>query len=169
MPAPAATPPAADLTGTRTAIDLATNLVHATSHRDGRFVTDPSSLEFLKYVDGGWKTSFLVGEVDENKPTALVNGLSAMMFIPIDTDGDGAGGTALVDSTLSLTMRALAPKQRVSVFVNEKPVGTLDVDATTKTYDVAVPAAVPSVATTACVSRSAPPRTCRAASAPLPR
>jgi arylsulfatase A-like enzyme len=139
--APAQAPPAADLSGTRTAIDLATNLVHATSHRDGRFVTDPASIEFLKYVDGGWKTSFLVGEVDENKPTALVSGLSAVMFIPVDTDGDGAGGTALSDSTLSLTMRSLAPNQRVSVFVNEKPVGTLDVDTATKTYDVAVPAA----------------------------
>jgi arylsulfatase A-like enzyme len=134
-------PAAADLAGTRTAIDLATNLVHATSHRDGRFVADSSSIEFLKYVDGGWKTSFLVGEVDENKPTALISGLSAVMFIPVDTDGDGAGGTAIADSTLSLTMRALAPKQRVSVFVNEKPVGTLDVDTATKTYDVAVPAA----------------------------
>ena len=53
----------------------------------------------------------------------------------------GPGGTALADSKLSLTMRGLAPKQRVSVFVNEKPVGTLDVDTATKTYDVAVPAA----------------------------
>ncbi len=144
-PAEAAAPPAAaapDLAGMRTEIDLATNLVHATSHRDGRFVTDTSSIDFLKYVDGGWKTSFLVGELDEGKPTALVNGLSAMFFVPLDTDGDGAGGTALADSTLSLTMRALAPKQRVSIFVNEKPVTTIEVDGATKRYDVAVPAAV---------------------------
>jgi choline-sulfatase len=134
--------PAPDLAGTRTAIDLATNLVHATSHRDGRFVADASSIDFLKYVDGGWKTSFLVGELDQGKPAALVNGLSAMFFVPLDTDGDGAGGTALADSTLSLVMRALAPKQKVSIFVNEKPVGTIDVEGATKRYDVAVPAAV---------------------------
>jgi choline-sulfatase len=139
---PPAAEPAADVAGTRTAIDLATNLVHATSHRDGRFVTDTSSIDFLKYVDGGWKTSFLVGELDEGKPAAIVSGLSAMFFVPIDTDGDGAGGTALADSTLSLTMRALAPKQRVSIFVNEKPVSTLEVDGATKRYDVAVPAGV---------------------------
>src|SRR5262249_46376868 len=48
---------------------------------------------------------------------------------------------AIADSTLSLTMRALAPGQRVSVFVNEKPVGTLEVETATKRYDVAVPAA----------------------------
>jgi arylsulfatase A-like enzyme len=135
-------PPASDLAGTRTVIDLATNLVHASSHRDGRFVADASSIDFLKYVDGGWKTSWLVSELDEGKPAGLVNGLSGMFFVPIDTDGDGAGGTALADSTLSLVMRALAPKQRVSIFVNEKPVSTIEVDGATKRYDVAVPAAV---------------------------
>ena len=140
-PAPAAEP-APDLTGMRTVIDLATNLVHATSHRDGRFVADASSIDFLKYVDGGWKTSWLVSELDEGKPSGLVNGVSGMFFVPIDTDGDGAGGTALADSTLSLTMRALAPKQRVSIFVNEKPVSTIEVDGATRRYDVAVPAAV---------------------------
>jgi choline-sulfatase len=136
--------PAADVAGTRTAIDLATNLVHATSHRDGRFVADASSVDFLKYVDGGWKTSFLVSELDvaDGKPAALVNGLSAMFFVPVDVDGDGAGGTVLGDSILSLTMRALAPKQRLSIFVNEKPVSTIEIDAATKRYDVAVPAAV---------------------------
>ena len=125
-------------------IDLETNLVHATSHRDGRFVSDASSIDFLKYVDGGWKTSFVVGEPDaaDGKPAALVAGLSAMFFVPIDTDGDGAGGTALADSTLSLAMRALAPKQRVSIFVNEKPVSTIEVDTVAKRYDVNVPAAV---------------------------
>jgi arylsulfatase A-like enzyme len=133
--------PVPDLAGTRTVIDLATNLVHATSHRDGRLVADASSIDFLKYVDGGWKTSFLVSESDEGRPAALVNGLSALFFVPLDTDGDGAGGTALADSTLSLTMRALAPKQRVSIFVNEKPISTIDVEAATRRYDVAVPAA----------------------------
>ncbi|HVR04232.1 MAG TPA: sulfatase [Polyangia bacterium] len=139
--APARAP---DADRTRTVIDLATNLVHATSHRDGRFVTDASSIDFLKYVDGGWKTSFVVGELDvaDGKPAALVAGLSAMLFVPIDTDGDGAGGTALADSTLSLAMRALAPKQRVSIFVNEKPVSTIEVDTVAKRYDVNVPAAV---------------------------
>jgi arylsulfatase A-like enzyme len=133
--------PVPDLAGTRTVIDLATNVVHATSHRDGRFVADASSIDFLKYVDGGWKTSWLVSELDEGKPSGLVNGLSAIFFVPLDIDGDGAGGTTLADSTLSLTMRALAPKQRVSIFVNEKPVSTIDVDGTTKRYDVAVAAA----------------------------
>ena len=55
-PVPAAPP---DLTGMRTAIDLVANRVHAVAHRDGRLVIDAGDLDFLKYVDGGWKTSWL--------------------------------------------------------------------------------------------------------------
>ena len=62
-------------TGYRTAFDLVANRVHAVSHRDGRLVVDAGALDFLKYVDGGWKTSWLLGEKDEGKPASLVNGL----------------------------------------------------------------------------------------------
>ena len=137
-PVPAAPP---DLTGVRTAIDLVANRVHAVAHRDGRLTIDAGGLDFIKYVDGGWKTSWLLGEKDEGKPASLVAGLSALVNLPVDADGDG-GGSGVVDSTLSLTMRGLANQQRVSVFVNEKPVGTVEVAATTKRYDVAVPAAL---------------------------
>jgi choline-sulfatase len=136
-PAPAAPAPAPiDATGFRTAIDLYANRVHAALQRDGRLVVDAGGLDFLKYVDGGWKTSWLLGGKDDGHPAALVAGLSAVAFLPIDA------GAAPADSTLSITMRALAPQQRVSLFVNEKPVSTLEVEGTTKRYDVAVPAAL---------------------------
>jgi len=139
-PAAAAAPPI-DASGERTAFDFISNRVHAVSQRDGRLVIDAGGLDFLKYVDGGWKTSWLLGEKDEGHPAALVAGLSALVFLPIDRDGDGAGGaSAPAPSTLSVTMRALAPQQKVSVFVNEKPVGTLDVATTQKCYELNVPA-----------------------------
>src|SRR5262245_64842735 len=101
-----ATPAAApvDATGFRPAIDLYANRVHAGLHRDGRLVVDAGGLDFLKYVDGGWKTSWLLGGKDEGHPAALVAGLSAVVFLPVDEAGD---------ATLSITMRALAPQQRV--------------------------------------------------------
>jgi choline-sulfatase len=137
-PAPAPAPAApADVSGYRTAFDFIANRVHAVSHRDGRLVVDASGLDFLKYVDGGWKTSWLLGEKDEGKPASLINGVSSMAFLPVDGDGDGASPGP---STLSLTMRALAPAQKLSIFVNEKPVGTLDVAGPKKRYEVAVPA-----------------------------
>ncbi|HVZ87207.1 MAG TPA: hypothetical protein VHG72_09570, partial [Polyangia bacterium] len=143
VPVAAAAPaPAADAAGTRTAFDFLANRVHAVSHRDGRLVIDAGTLDLLKYVDGGWKTSWLLGEKDEGKPAALINGLSSIAFLPVDADGDGAGGAAPGASTLSITMRALAPAQKVTIFVNEKPVGTIDVASARKRYDVAVPAGI---------------------------
>jgi arylsulfatase A-like enzyme len=132
----ASTPPRAapsDSGGFRTAIDLYANRVHASGYRDGRLIVDAGSNDFLKYVDGGWKTSWLLGQKDEGKPAALVAGLSALMFLPAEARGD---------FTLTLAMRALAPQQRVSVFVNEKPIGTLEVATAGKRYDLPVPAAV---------------------------
>jgi choline-sulfatase len=140
---PAAAPPTTAATeGPRVAVDLLDNRVHASSHREGHLVIDAGSLDLLKYVDGGWKTSFILGDKDQGARAALVSGLSAQLWVPLDTDGDGAGGTALSDSVLSFTARALAPKQKVSIFVNEKAVGTLEVDAAKKRYTVNVPAAV---------------------------
>jgi choline-sulfatase len=135
--APAAAP--ADLRGYRTAYDLLANRVHASSYREGRLVVDAGGLDFLKYVDGGWKTSWMLGEKDQGKPASLVAGLASLVFLPVDDAGDGP---TLGPSTLSLTMRALMPAQKVSIFVNEKPITTLDVATTGKRYDVAVPAEV---------------------------
>ena len=87
--APARAP--VDASGLRTAIDLFANRVHAVAHRDGRLAIDAGGLDFFKYVDGGWKTSWLLGEKDEGKPASLVAGLSALVFLPVDADGDGGG------------------------------------------------------------------------------
>jgi choline-sulfatase len=125
----------------RVAIDLLTNRIHASSHREGHLVVEAGSPDLLKYVDGGWKTSFIFGEKDQGAPAALVSGLSGQLFLPIDTDGDGVGGTVLGASVLAFTLRAFGLMQKVSVFINEKSVGTIVVDAKKKRYQVAVPAA----------------------------
>ncbi|HEY4185204.1 MAG TPA: sulfatase [Polyangia bacterium] len=137
-PAESAGPPKAETL--REAMDLLNNRVHASSQREGHLVIDAGSPDFLKYVDGGWKTSWLLDEKDQGNPAALVVGLSAQLYVPIDTDGDGDGGTALGASALAFTVRSLAPKQRVSIFVNEKSVGNVDIETKTKRYQVAVPA-----------------------------
>jgi len=139
-PPPPAAPPPADLEGYRTDIDLVPNRLQAVSHRDGRLVTDASTPDFLKYIDGDWKTSWILGAKDAGKPAALVNNISSLIFFPLDTDGDGAGGTSLSDEMLSFSCRALAPGQKVSVFINEKPAGTIDVGGAPRRYDVKLPA-----------------------------
>jgi choline-sulfatase len=135
----AAPPP--DAGGSATAFDLVTNRVHAVVHRDGRLVVATGDSSFLKYVDGGWKGSWILGERDGGKRVAFVSGLSAALTVPVDLDGDGAGGKALADLKLRLTLRALAPGQRLSVFVNEKPVGTVEVPTRYSSPELTVPAA----------------------------
>ena len=126
---------------TRVAMDLMNNRVHASSYREGHLVVDAGSLDFLKYTDGGWKTSWFLDEKDQGRPASLVAGLSAQVYLPVDTDGDGDAGATVGDSTLAFTVRSLAPKQRVSIFVNDKPMGNLDIEGKPKRYQVNVPAA----------------------------
>jgi choline-sulfatase len=132
--------PAADLTGHRLAFDLLTNRAHVVEHRAGRLVIAAGSVGFLKYIDGGWKGSWLPLQKDGAAAVAYVAGPSAAFSFPTDMDGDGVQAKDRPDVQLTLTMRSLVPKQRLSVFVNEKPVATLDVMQELQSYDVAIPA-----------------------------
>jgi hypothetical protein len=123
--APAADTPAGPKV-LRPAMDLANNRMHAGVYRDGHLVVDAGSLDFLKYVDGGWKTSWLLDQKDQGRAVAMVAGLSATLTLPVDETG---AGPRLGPATLSLWLRGLAPQQRVSVFVQEKSVGTFEVDS----------------------------------------
>src|SRR4029079_9898448 len=57
-------------------------------------------------------------------------------FLPLAPDAK------VEDATLTITMRALAPAQRVSLFANETPLYTLEVGKANQRYDVPVPAAL---------------------------
>jgi choline-sulfatase len=133
---------AAELQGYRPVQDLLVNRVHGIEHHGGRLLIDTGEVGFNKFVDGGWKTSWYLGEKDGDRRMALVAGLSSLLFVPLDSDGDGAGGTKLQDLTLTLTLKALVPQQKLSVFVNEKPTGTVDVGEGWGEQTVTVPAAV---------------------------
>lgn len=145
--AQAATAPAAkvDLTGHRTASDLLASRVHAILHLGGRMILSAGNLDFYKFVDGGWKGSWILGQKDGTARVAYVSGVSAGFSFPIDVDGDGAAGQALSDLQMSLTMRSVAPNQKLSVFANEKPVATIDVGKDREVYDVTLPASALSV------------------------
>lgn len=141
-PATAAVAPAkGDLSGQRTTDDLIENRVHAILHLGGRMVMAAGGLDFYKFVDGGWKGSWLLGQKDGEARVAYVAGVSAAFSFPLDADGDGAAGQGLSDLQMTLVMRSVAPNQRLSVFANEKPVATIDVSKERSSYDVTLPAA----------------------------
>lgn len=138
-PAQASTPPP-DLTGTRLAYDFVTNRAHALVHREGRLVIQAGDPSFMKFVDGGWKSSWILGAKDAGKPVAFVNGLSSSLYLPVDQDGDGILARPPGEVKLRLAMRALAPNQRLTVFVNEKAAGTLEVPPIAAVYELVLPA-----------------------------
>ncbi|HEY5282667.1 MAG TPA: sulfatase [Polyangia bacterium] len=138
--APAA-PTKIDLAGYRLGYDLLTNRVHAILHLGGRMVLAAGNVDFYKFVDGGWKGSWILGQKDGTSRVAYVSGLSASFSFPLDADGDGATGKALTDLQMTVVMRSVAPNQRLSVFANEKPVATLDVAKDRASYDFTLPAA----------------------------
>jgi len=138
--APAA-PSKIDVTNQRVAYDFLANRVHAILHLGGRMVLSAGGVDFYKFVDGGWKGSWILGQKDGATRVAYISGSSASFGFPLDTDGDGAAGMALSDLQMSVVMRSLAPGQKLSVFANEKPVTTIDVGKDRSTYDVTLPAA----------------------------
>ena len=140
-PAQATTSSTAALEGHRTVIDLLTNRVHGLEYHGGRLLLSAGEPAFYKFVDGGWKTNWLFGEAVDGQPAATVNGLSALLYLPVDTDGDGVAAGELTDLPLELTLRSFAPGQRLTVFVNEKPAGTVDVPTAWSPVSVMVPGA----------------------------
>jgi choline-sulfatase len=139
----------------RPVFDLVANRVHGLEYQGGRLVVRAGDPGFLKFIDGGWKTAWVLGQKDEGRDVALVSGLSSTLFLPLDLDPDGVGtaaegtgdaaggpaGTAAGpgDRVLTISLRSLLPDQRLSVFVNEVAAATVDVSTTFGDVSVTVP------------------------------
>ncbi|HEY0709386.1 MAG TPA: hypothetical protein VGG33_21430, partial [Polyangia bacterium] len=87
-------PPDPGLAKMRTAYDLVTNRVHGLEYDAGRLVIRTGRPEFLKFIDGGWKTSWILGLKDEGRDVALVSGLAGTMFFPVDDQNGGVQAPA---------------------------------------------------------------------------
>jgi choline-sulfatase len=132
--------PAVVLSGHRTWFDLVANRAHGLEYQEGSLVIDAGGVNFYKHVDGGWKTSWILGGKDEGRAAALVSGLSAVFFLPLDADGDGPAPASTANLVLTLTLRARAPNQRLTLFVNEKPTATVEVTTSWADYPLVLPA-----------------------------
>ena len=140
-PAVAAAPSKVDVAGHRMAYDLLANRVHAILHLGGRMILAAGGVDFYKFVDGGWKGSWILGQKDGATRVAYLSGSSASIGFPLDADGDGAAGKALADLQMTVVMRSMSPNQKLSVFANEKPVTTVDVGKDRAAYDFTLPVA----------------------------
>ena len=106
--APAA-PGKANPAGHRVAVDMLANRVHAILHRGGRMILDAGKVDFYKFVYGGWKGSWILGQKDGTTRVAYISGASASFAFPLDADGDGAAGKSLgreLDATVRWDTRS---------------------------------------------------------------
>jgi arylsulfatase A-like enzyme len=124
--APAAPP----LPPARRVLDLITNRPRAHVYR-GAFLTLDGGPGLWKYVDGGWKSSWAVGVRDGERRVALVLGVAGVVRL---FDDGGAG-----DRKLVFTLKPGAPRQSLSLFVNEQPAGNLAIGDDYQRYEVRLP------------------------------
>ncbi|MEK6606823.1 MAG: sulfatase [Myxococcota bacterium] len=121
---PSPPPPPPELAGPqRTVYDFDANRPASIAYASGSLTIDCGGIDFLKFVHGGFHANWYVRRVDGDKRVAYVAGVGASIRFPLDAD---EGGPGVEGAVLRATLRPLAPKQRVSVFLNEKPVDTLD-------------------------------------------
>jgi hypothetical protein len=134
-------PPPVALDGYRTWFDFINNRAAGLEYHGGRLLVEAGAPSFAKHADGGWKTSWILGGKDEGRRAALVQGLSALLFVPLDPDAASSPGGEFPDHILNLTLRTWVPRQRLSVFVNEKPAATVEVGTSWAEYPVVLPGA----------------------------
>jgi hypothetical protein len=122
--------------------DFLANRPVANVHRDGALVIEAGTPDVLKYVDGGWKSSFLPGQKDGGRGVAVVIGVAGTLRFPLDRDPGGpwaAGG----DLKAHVTLKALAQPGRCTAFLNEQKLGDVQMEnADYGTYVITLPQAV---------------------------
>lgn len=111
----------------RTVYDFAANDPAAVHYRNGALFVRCGTLDFLKYSFGGFHANWYVLRKWDDRPVAFVAGTGASIRVPLDAD---VGGPGLQNLELIAGLRPVVAKQRVSVFFNEKPAGTVDLPET---------------------------------------
>jgi len=119
----------------RTVYDFFANRVAAHQYRDGALEIDCGTPGFHKYTLGGMRTGWSAPRMDDGKKVSFVLGVGASLQVPLDGD---AGGPGLKDVRLRATLRPIPARQRVSVFVNEQPLGNVDLVPGWQTIDLPI-------------------------------
>lgn len=121
----------------RIVFDFLANRPLAEVEVGANLIMDASSADFWKYIDGGWKSSWIPGVRDGEHRVALVQGVAGVVRFPlVPAQGEAAG-----DRRVAFTVRPAAPRQMLTLFLNEQPLTNLAIEDSYKTYEVALPEA----------------------------
>lgn len=126
----------------RVVVDLLDNRAAFVVHDAGALTIECGTADFVKYVDGGYRTPWHFGADDAGRRAALVHGLAGELYVPLGNDAGGVERERDGSIIISLLARAARPKQLVSVFLNEKRLGDIAMPGTDwRTYSIRAPAA----------------------------
>lgn len=130
-----------DRHGLRLAYDFYDNRAAAGIHVGGRLRIDAGSVEFVKYIDGGYRTRWHLGVEVDGRRAALIDGLGGELAFPLDHDPDGIARARDGSLPIEIEARAAKPHQLVSVFLNEVRLGDIAMPTTEwKRYSIPAPA-----------------------------
>jgi arylsulfatase A-like enzyme len=117
--------------GTRRADwSLYDNRASAGVYLDEALHIDCGTVDFAKYAEGAYRSPWHLGVSDGGVRAALVDGLAGELYVPIDHDAGGVYRDADGEVRIAMYVRAAAPKQLVSVFLNEHKLGDLAMPGT---------------------------------------
>ncbi len=135
-PTPAATPsapvavaaPVARVEGTDAWLDLLAQRPSATVLRHGALTVDLGSKTATKHLSLGTRTAWRLGESVKGRSAGVVVGRSASVDIPLDGPLSPAAHPTVKEVpglAMAIEVHPLAPKQQMTVLLNERPLANL--------------------------------------------
>ena len=115
----------------RSIYSLHHNRVHA--HLDqGGLVLDAGSPGFVRYLRGNFGQSWAVDRKLDGQRTTLVSGRQGVLHLPLSSRQASA-------TRVEIRMKGLAPRQRVTLFLNKKKLGDIEVQGSWHTGSREIP------------------------------
>ncbi len=105
--------------------DLYDNRASAVVHSDGGLAIECGTADFAKYVEGAYRSPWLLGVDDGGTRAALLPGLGGELWVPLDTQPGGVRRESDGGLMIHIQARATVPSQLVSVFLNERRLGDI--------------------------------------------
>ncbi len=126
--APQAVAPVASVAGTDLWLDLLAQRPSATVSRMGALWVDLGSKTSVKHLSLGSRSAWRLGEKVEGRAAGVVVGRSASLDVPLDGPLSPAANPSKDEApglAMAVEVHPLAPKQRMTVLLNERPLANL--------------------------------------------
>ena len=126
----------------RVAYDFFDNRIHATVVDNGYLLLACGSGDFVRYIEGGYRSSWHLHKQLDGRRVALVHGVAGEVYFPLDKNRGGIQRREDGALTVTFSLKPAQVPQRVSVFVNEHKLGDIQIaNPQWAVYSIRTPAA----------------------------